>query len=78
MVISENCCNFIVSKYKVLQTIIAMFTEGKVTEIFYLADDLASLISNSASFFDMMTAKYTLKSEKSAPVIVIPPCQRLK
>ena len=39
MVISENCCNFIVSKYKVLQTIIAMFTEGKVTEIFYLADE---------------------------------------
>ena len=39
MIISESCCNFIVSKYKVLQTIIAMFTEGEVTEIFYLADE---------------------------------------
>ena len=44
MVISENCCNFIVSKYKVLQTIIAMFTEGKVTEIFYLADEFCKFL----------------------------------
>ena len=32
LVISENCCNFIVLKYKDLQTIIAMITEDKVTE----------------------------------------------
>ena len=32
MVISENCCTFIVLNYKVVQTIIAMFTEDKVTE----------------------------------------------
>ena len=42
MVISENCCNFIVSNYKVLQTIIAMFTEGKITEIFYFADEFCT------------------------------------
>ena len=30
LVISENCCNFIVLKYKELQTIIAMITEGKI------------------------------------------------
>ena len=29
MVISENCCIFIVPNYKVLQTIIAMLTEDK-------------------------------------------------
>ena len=34
MVISENCCNFKVLKIKSLQTIIAMITEDKVTEIF--------------------------------------------
>ena len=32
LVISENCCNFIVLKYKDLQTIIAMITEDKVTK----------------------------------------------
>ena len=31
-----------------------MITEGKVTEIFYMADDFCK-------FFDAMTAKYTLK-----------------
>ena len=44
-----------------------MFTADKVTELFCMADDLASLISNSASFFDKMTAKYTLKSENKRP-----------
>ena len=44
MAISENCYNFIVSKYKVLQTIIAMFTESKVTEIFYLADEFCKFL----------------------------------
>lgn len=57
MVISENYCNFIVLNYKVLQTIIAMFTEDKVTEIFCMADDFCK-------FFDTMTAKYTLKTGK--------------
>ena len=56
MVISENCCNFIVLKYKDLQTIIAMITEDKVTELFCMADDFCK-------FFDAMTKKYTLKSD---------------
>lgn len=47
-------------KYKELQTIIAMITEDKVTEIFCMADDLATPIFNSSSFFDAMLAKYTL------------------
>ena len=55
MVISEICCNFIVSKYKVLQTIIAMITEDKVTELFCIADD---------KFFDAMMSKYTIKEAK--------------
>ena len=50
LVINENCCNFIVLNYKVLQTIIAMITECKVIELFCMADDLASLIFNSANF----------------------------
>ena len=54
MVISENCCNFIVFNYKVLQTIIAMITEDKVTELFCMADDFCK-------FFDAMMEKYTLK-----------------
>ena len=47
LVISENCCNFIVLKIKELQTIIAMITEDKVTEIFFMADDFCK-------FFDTM------------------------
>ena len=54
MVISESCCNFIVFKYKVLQTIIAMLTENKVTELFCMADDFCK-------FFDAMIQKYKLK-----------------
>ena len=57
MVISENCCNFIVLKYKELQTIIAMITEDKVTDFFFIADDFCK-------FFDVMMEKYTLKSSK--------------
>jgi hypothetical protein len=57
LVISENCCNFIVLKYKELQTIIAMITEDKVTELFCMADDFCK-------FFDAMMRKYTLKSDK--------------
>ena len=56
MVINENCCNFIVLKYKDLQTIIAMITEDKVTELFCMADDFCK-------FFDAMMKKYTLKSD---------------
>lgn len=55
--ISENCCNFIVLNYKVLQTIIAMLTEDKVTELFCMADDFCK-------FFDAMMEKYTLQSDK--------------
>ena len=54
MVISENCCNFIVLNYKELQTIIAMITESKVIELFCMADDFCK-------FFDAMMSKYTLK-----------------
>ena len=57
MVISENCCTFIVLKYKELQTIIAMITEDKVTELFCIADDFCK-------FFDAMMEKYTLKADK--------------
>ena len=57
MVISENCCNFIVLKYKELQTIIAMIIVDKFTELFCIADDFYK-------FFDAMMEKYTLKSEK--------------
>ena len=55
--ISENYCNFIVLKYKKLQTTIAMITEDKVIEIFCMADDFCK-------FFDAMMAKYTLKPLK--------------
>ena len=57
MVISENCCNFIVLKHKELQTIIAMITEDKVTELFCIADVFCK-------FFDAMMENYTLKADK--------------
>ena len=60
MVISENYCNFIVLKYKVLQTIIAMLTEDKVTELFFIADEFCK-------FFDWMMARYTLKNAGKRP-----------
>ena len=44
LVISENCCNFIVLNYKELQTIIAMITEDKVTELFCMADDFCKFL----------------------------------
>lgn len=55
LVISENCCNFKVLKIKSLQTIIAMITEDKVTEIFCIADDFCKV-------FDAQMEKYTIKS----------------
>ena len=57
LVISENCCNFIVLKYKGLQTIIAMITADKVTEIFCIADDFCK-------FYDAMMKRYTLREGK--------------
>ena len=65
LVISENCCNFIVLKYKELQTIIAMITEDKVTKLFCMADDFCK-------FFDAMMEKYTLKSNFSKNLFVKP------
>lgn len=59
LVVSENCCNFIVFKYKEIQTIIAMITEDKITELFCMADDFCK-------FSDAMMEKYTLKSNKKA------------
>jgi len=38
-----------------------MITEDEVTEIFCIADDLASTIFNSASFFDAMMIKTNLQ-----------------
>ena len=55
MVISENYCNFNVLKIKSLQTIIAIITEDKVTEIFCIADDFCKV-------FDAQMGKYTIKS----------------
>lgn len=57
MVISENYCIFIVLNYKELQTIIAMLTENKVTEIFCMADDFCK-------FIDAMVTKYTINGRK--------------
>ena len=54
MVISENCCNFIVLKHKELQTITRIIIESKVIELFCMADDFCN-------FFDAMMVKYTLK-----------------
>ena len=54
LVISEIRCSIKELIYKQLQTKIAMITEDKVTEIFCMADDFCK-------FFDVMTAKYTLK-----------------
>ena len=54
---SKNCCNFIVLKNKGLQTIIAMITENKITEIFCMAVDFCK-------FFDAMMKKYTLREGK--------------
>ncbi len=46
-----------VLNHKGLQTIIAMLTEDKVTELFCIADDFCK-------FFDALMEKYTLKSDK--------------
>ena len=54
MVNSENYCIFIVSNYKVIQTIIAMFTEDKVTDIFFMADEFCKV-------FNRMMKKYAVE-----------------
>ena len=69
LVISENCCNFIVLKYKELQTIIAMITEDKVTELFCIADDFCK-------YFDAMLEKYTLKADKKRQYLYSRPASR--
>ena len=55
--ISETFYNFKVLKIKALQTIIAIITEDKVTEMFCMADDFCK-------FFDNAMKKYTLKVTK--------------
>lgn len=45
LVISENCCNFIVLNYKELQATIAMITEDKITELFCMADDFCQFLT---------------------------------
>ena len=56
MVISEICCNFIVLKYKEIQTKIAMITEDKITEIYCMADDFCKV-------FDAQMKKYTIQAQ---------------
>ncbi len=57
MVISENCCNFIVFHHKALQATITRIAENEITELFRMADDFCRL-------FDAMMAKYTSRSDK--------------
>ena len=52
--IGEKYYDLIVLNYKYLQTIIAIFTESKVIELFCMADDFCK-------FFDAMMAKCMLK-----------------
>ena len=40
--------------YKVVQTIIAMISKDKVTEIFYMADEFCK-------FYDLMAKKYAIE-----------------
>ena len=52
----EDCCGFTLLTHKVAQTIIAVLTEDKVTEIFFTTDDFCK-------FFDEMAKKYTKKTD---------------
>ena len=61
MVISENCCIFIVLNYKVVQTILAMFTEDKVTEIFFMADEFHKVFCRMLDKYSLYEAKYTVR-----------------
>ena len=71
MVIGENCCIFIVLIYKSLQTIIAVITESKVIELFYM-----KMIS--ADFLILKIAKPTFNLLQSISITVITSCSRLK
>ena len=64
MVISENCCNFIVLSYKELHTIIAMITEDKVMELFCMADD-------SCKFFEDCNLQRALATVGDVAVVKI-------
>ena len=70
MVISENCCTFIVFNYKVVQTIIAMFftsfrrrrnTEDKVAEIFFMADVFHKVFCRMLDKYSLNVPKMTGK-----------------
>ena len=56
LAISEICCNFIVLKYKEIQTKIAMITEDKITEIYCMADDFCKV-------FDAKMKKYKIQPQ---------------
>lgn len=55
MVISKNVATLLILKIKSLQTIIAIITENKVTEIFCIVVDFCIV-------FDAQMEKYTIKS----------------
>ncbi len=55
MVISKNVVTLLILKIKGLQTIIAIITENKVTEIFVI-------LYVFSIFFDAQMEKYTIKS----------------
>lgn len=55
MVISKNVVTLLILKIKSLQTIIAIITENKVTEIFCITVDFCIV-------FDDQMEKYTIKS----------------
>ena len=59
LVINENCRTIIVLYYKVVQTIITMFTEDKVTDIFFMADEFHKV-------FCRMSDKYSHNAPKIA------------
>ena len=71
MVISKNVATLLILKIKSLQTIIAIITENKVTEIFCIAVDFCIV-------FDAQMEKYTIKATPNANIIVNSPCQRQK
>lgn len=53
---SDKSSKFIVPKYNIYKSFIAMFTESKVIEIFCLADDFCN-------FFDSLLNRYAINSE---------------
>ena len=57
---SNKSSKFIVYNHKIYRSLIAMFTEGKIIEIFCLTDDFCK-------FFDALLDRYSIKEEGSAP-----------